>query len=56
MYELTNYSILQDYKFKMVVVDWVWGTALCATVSGAAAWFSMRYGDRGPPLADYQHL
>lgn len=32
-YDLTNLATLKDWPLKMVIVDLVWGSALCATVS-----------------------
>jgi len=33
-YDLTNLATLDGFPFKVVVVDMVWGTVLCAAVSG----------------------
>lgn len=33
-YDLTNLATLDAFPFKVVVVDMVWGTVLCAAVSG----------------------
>lgn len=37
-YDLTNLATLKDWPVKMVVVDILWGTALCAAVAWAVAW------------------
>lgn len=37
VYDLTNYSVLQNWSLRMTVVDIIWGTAVCgiaASVSG----------------------
>ena len=36
-YNLTNYSILDGFTFKIMVIDWVWGTSLTATCA-LAGW------------------
>ena len=33
-YDLTNLATLDGFPFKVVLVDMIWGTVLCATVSG----------------------
>lgn len=33
-YDLTNLATLEGFPFKVVLVDMVWGTVLCAAVSG----------------------
>ena len=33
-YDLTNLATLEGFPFKVVVVDMIWGTVLCAGVSG----------------------
>ena len=33
-YDLTNLATLDGFPFKVVLVDMVWGTVLCAAVSG----------------------
>lgn len=33
-YDLTNLATLDGFPFKVVVIDMVWGTVLCAAVSG----------------------
>jgi len=33
-YDLTNLATLDGFPFKVVLVDMIWGTLLCATVSG----------------------
>ena len=33
-YDLTNLATLEGFPLKVVVVDMVWGTVLCAAVSG----------------------
>jgi len=33
-YDLTNLATLEGFPFKVVLVDMIWGTVLCATVSG----------------------
>ncbi|MBT1451562.1 DUF2177 family protein [Glaciecola sp. XM2] len=41
-YNLTNYSILEGFTLKIMLIDWVWGTcltALCAT----AGWFGFQF-------------
>ena len=35
-YDLTNLATLRDWPLKIVVVDILWGTVLCTTVSAAA--------------------
>lgn len=35
-YELTNRATLPAWPVKVVLVDTIWGTALCATVAGAS--------------------
>lgn len=37
-YDLTNLATLKGWPVKMVVVDILWGTALCAAVAGAVVW------------------
>jgi uncharacterized membrane protein len=39
-YDLTNLATLRDFPLTMALVDLVWGTFLCATVSGVtyAVW------------------
>lgn len=34
LYDLTNLATLSDWTVKFVLVDMLWGTFLCATVSG----------------------
>jgi uncharacterized membrane protein len=33
-YDLTNMATIKDWPFKIVVVDILWGTCLCALVAG----------------------
>ncbi len=33
-YDLTNLATLEGFPIKVVMVDMIWGTALCAAVSG----------------------
>lgn len=33
-YDLTNLATLDGFPFKVVLVDMIWGTVLCAAVSG----------------------
>lgn len=35
-YELTNYSVLQDWPFALVVVDIIWGVVLSTSVAWVA--------------------
>jgi len=42
-YDLTNLATLDGFPFKVVVVDMIWGTALCATVSGITYLASTRW-------------
>jgi len=34
-YELTNYAVIQDWPFGIVIVDIIWGAVLCCVVSTA---------------------
>lgn len=33
VYDLTNYAVLAKYPLSMTLIDWAWGTILCAAVS-----------------------
>lgn len=33
VYDLTNYSIMKNYSFKLTLLDIAWGTTLCGVVS-----------------------
>jgi uncharacterized membrane protein len=33
IYDFTNFSILNNWPFKITIVDFVWGTVLCALVT-----------------------
>ncbi|MEP7166852.1 MAG: DUF2177 family protein [Candidatus Woesebacteria bacterium] len=33
VYDLTNYAVLTKYSLQMTLIDWAWGTLLCAVVS-----------------------
>jgi uncharacterized membrane protein len=35
LYDLTNLATLSDWTIRFTIVDMVWGTFLCATVSGS---------------------
>lgn len=35
-YDLTNLATLRDWPFKVVIVDVIWGTVLCATVASVS--------------------
>ena len=39
-YDATNYATLKDFPINVMIVDWVWGTVLTATVA-AAGWYLM---------------
>ena len=41
-YDLTNLATLEGFPLRMVVVDLIWGTVLCAGVSGITFWASTR--------------
>ena len=41
-YDLTNLATLEGFPFKVVLVDMVWGTILCAAVSGITYLVSAR--------------
>lgn len=36
-YDATNHATLKNFPLSVMVVDWVWGTVLCA-ISAAAGW------------------
>lgn len=33
VYDFTNYSILEKWSLTITLIDWLWGTVLCALVS-----------------------
>lgn len=33
VYDFTNYSILANWPLSITLIDWLWGTVLCALVS-----------------------
>jgi uncharacterized membrane protein len=39
-YDATNYATLKDFPVTVMIVDWLWGTVLTATVA-AAGWYLM---------------
>lgn len=39
-YDLTNLATLEGFPVRMVVVDLVWGMALCTAISGITYWAS----------------
>lgn len=41
-YDLTNLATLEGFPMKVVVVDMIWGTALCGTVSAVTYLASIR--------------
>jgi uncharacterized membrane protein len=41
-YDLTNLATLEGFPLKVVLVDMVWGTVLCATVSAVTFLASTR--------------
>jgi uncharacterized membrane protein len=43
VYDFSNYAILKDYKLAMTLVDWAWGTFLCALTSIFAFFCSTRF-------------
>lgn len=43
-YDLTNLATLEGFPVRMVVVDMLWGTVLCAAVSGVTYLASTRMG------------
>ncbi len=46
-YDATNYATLKDFPITVMIVDWVWGTLLTATVA-AGGWYLMNLaGFRG---------
>jgi uncharacterized membrane protein len=38
LYDLTNYATLKGYTLEMTLVDMAWGTFLCGTAAGSAAY------------------
>lgn len=40
-YNLTNYSILEGFTFKLMIVDWCWGTFL-TSVSSLSGWIGFQ--------------
>jgi uncharacterized membrane protein len=43
-YDLTNLATLEGFPVRMVVVDMLWGTALCTAISTVTYLASMRIG------------
>ncbi len=41
-YNLTNYSILEGFTLKIMLIDWAWGTCLTATCA-MAGWFGFTF-------------
>ncbi len=41
-YDLTNMATIKDWPLKIVVVDILWGTCLCALVAGVSFWLARR--------------
>lgn len=39
-YDLTNMSTLPNWPLSVVIVDILWGSVLCAAVSGLGFWFA----------------
>lgn len=42
VYDLTNLALIQNWPIKMTVVDILWGTFLCATVSALTLWLHQK--------------
>lgn len=42
-YDLTNLATLEGFPFKVVLVDMIWGTVLCAAVSAVTYLASTRF-------------
>lgn len=40
-YNLTNYSIIEGFTLKIMLIDWAWGTCLTA-ISAFAGWFGFQ--------------
>ena len=41
-YDLTNLATLEGFPLRMVVVDMIWGMALCTGISGITYWAATR--------------
>lgn len=43
VYELTNYSILNNWSFKIVIIDTLWGTVLGAAVATLTSFYLSKF-------------
>ena len=40
-YDLTNMSVVEGFGWRIVIIDWAWGTILSAVTAGLSAWLIM---------------
>lgn len=41
-YNLTNYSIIEGFSLKIMLIDWGWGIVI-SSISAVAGWFGFRF-------------
>jgi uncharacterized membrane protein len=42
-YDAVNRATLKDFSQRIMLIDWTWGTFLCAVSSGLAHWLVQRF-------------
>lgn len=43
IYDMTNLAVLKDWTYFIAIIDWLWGTFLCAVTSFCCAYLKQKF-------------